>query len=102
MLSFQHDLSTTFIPGAIRYAGEQFCDLPENVKIAVVSAVYRGDLGDDTPKTSHLMRTGQWCKVPAEYLDHGDYKTCHQKGLAGICTRMDWNAEQFRTMCKNS
>ena len=67
------------------------------VKIAMVSAYYRGDMG---PKTEALIRNGDWCHVKAEYLNHGDYINCIPRHIPGVCKRMDWNAAQFQSMCK--
>lgn len=96
-LSFQFDLITVYIPKAKRLTGAQFCDFPLNVKIAVISAVYRGDMG---PKTAKLIREKKWCQVAKEYLDHQGYRTCRERRLSGICKRMEWNAKQFQTMCQ--
>ncbi|XP_064613492.1 uncharacterized protein LOC135477244 [Liolophura sinensis] len=98
MSLFGHDLTKTYIPRAQTVAGSQFCGLPVNVKIALVSAVYRGDLAY-SHKTAQYMRAGNWCSVPAEYLNYYQYTHCHQLGIPGVCTRMKWNADQFQTMC---
>ena len=51
------------------------------------------------PKAAQLIKDKDWCKVADEYLDHQGYKNCEANGLGGIKIRMDWNAEQFRSMC---
>lgn len=71
--------------------------LPANVQTAVVTAVYRGDLG---PKTATLIRNGEWKKVSTEYLNHGGYKNAKKNNMMGIRRRMNWVAEQFDTMVK--
>lgn len=53
------------------------------------------------PKTEGLIANGDWCHVKAEYLNHGDYINCVSRGIPGVCTRMDWNAAQFQSMCKH-
>ncbi|XP_064613421.1 uncharacterized protein LOC135477195 isoform X1 [Liolophura sinensis] len=98
MALFRHDLTQTYIPRAKRVAGNQFCGFPENVKIAIVNAVYRGDLAYNH-RTAGYIRAGNWCAVADEYLDNYQYRNCRQLGIPGVCTRMDWNAAQFRTMC---
>lgn len=72
--------------------------LPKNVQTAVVTAVYRGDLG---PKTRTLIKNGEWSKVSTEYLNHGDYKNAEKNKMMGIRRRMNWVADQFDTMVKN-
>ena len=66
------------------------------MKIAIINAVYRGDIGT---KTAQLIKNKDWCKVADEYLNHNGYKNCVANGMSGIKKRMDWNAEQFRSMC---
>ena len=88
-----------YIPRAIGKVGDSILcdsDLPLNVILAIMSAVYRGDMG---PKTAQLIKDEDWCKVAAEYLDHEGYRNCVANGLSGIKIRMDWNAAQFQSMC---
>ncbi|CAC5416954.1 unnamed protein product [Mytilus coruscus] len=96
MKLFAYDLDANYVSQPKGRFGASFCQLPRNVKIAIVNAYYRGDMG---PKTQSLIANGDWCHVKAEYLNHGDYINCVSKGIPGVCTRMDWNADQFQSMC---
>ncbi|XP_052065897.1 fibroin heavy chain-like [Mytilus californianus] len=96
MKLFAYDLDANYVSQPKGRFGASFCQLPLNVKIAIVNAYYRGDMG---PKTQSLIANGDWCHVKAEYLNHGDYINCVSKGIPGVCTRMDWNADQFQSMC---
>ncbi|XP_064613427.1 uncharacterized protein LOC135477198 [Liolophura sinensis] len=98
MALFRYDLTQTYIPRAKRVAGRHFCGFPENVKIAIVNAVYRGDLAYKH-RTACYIRAGKWCAVANEYLNNYQYRNCRRLGIPGVCTRMNWNAAQFRTMC---
>ena len=50
-----------------------FDQLKPETQIAIVSALYRGDL-QLHHKTAALMRDGRWQEAAIEYLDHDEYK----------------------------
>ena len=73
-------------------------ELPDNVRGAILSAVYRGDLAKDH-KTAKLLRAGKGVEAAREYLNHKEYK----KRLAhnpedGVVKRMQRNARDFATI----
>jgi hypothetical protein len=78
----------------------EYDELPRDKRLAILSAVYRGDL---SPKhrTAELMREGKWKEAAKEYLNHGDYmkaKAENQKAgriANGVQTRMERNAAAF-------
>lgn len=71
-----------------------FGAFPEPLQNAVLSAVYRGDLG---PKTAELLSKGEFDKAADEYLDHKEYKERKKKNPEdGVVKRMERNAEVMR------
>lgn len=68
---------------------------PDEVKKAIVNAIYRGDLG---PKTIGLINAGKWDKVPTQYLDHPNYTNPGK--LTGVVKRMKSNANAFADYAK--
>ncbi|CAG2254878.1 unnamed protein product [Mytilus edulis] len=92
-----HDITEHVNRAKSRLGDSVYDSLPPNVKSAVISAVYRGDLG---PKTANLMKAGKWRDVGVEYLNHQQYKKAQELGIIGVRTRMNWNVEQFNTMIK--
>ncbi|XP_064613429.1 uncharacterized protein LOC135477199 isoform X2 [Liolophura sinensis] len=97
MALFRHDLTQIYIPRAEIVVGPKLCSFPVNVKIAIVNAVYRGDLSY-YHRTAGYIRDSDWYSASLEYLDNDEYRNCHRLGIPGVCARMEWNAEQFRTM----
>lgn len=74
--------------------------LPDEVRSAVLSGVYRGDLG---PKTAELMSEGKWEAAAKEYLNHKGYKDRKSKDKDdGVVQRMDRNAAVFREFAKEA
>ena len=71
-----------------------FNNLPNSVKNAIINALYRGDLG---PKTIALMNDGKWDSVAKEYLNHKNART----GPEQIKRRMNTNAMAFAQFAKN-
>lgn len=70
-----------------------YASLPITTKQALVNACYRGELSNiKSPKTLELMRSNKWSMVPAEYLDHAEYKSAGKN----VRERMEWNAAQFK------
>lgn len=64
--------------------------LPTEMKQAVMSAHYRGDLG---PKTIKLINDGKWDEAAKEYLNHAEYKKRRAKDKNdGVVQRMERNA----------
>ena len=76
--------------------GPGFSQLSEGKQKAVLSAVYRGDMG---PKTKELIKARDWKGAAAEYLDHAEFR----KGLKpnatqtqkAVSERMARNAQEF-------
>lgn len=80
----------------------KFDTYPQNVKNAIIDALYRGDLG---PKTTKHINTGRWDAAAKEYLNHDEYREELQKnqiepGSSGIPARMERNRDQFLTLTK--
>ena len=69
---------------------KKFDTFPLAVKIAVINALYRGDMG---PKTMILLNQNKFADAAREYLDHREYKTTGNKGVK---KRMEWNAAVFK------
>ena len=65
---------------------KNFDSMPLTVRIAVVNALYRGDLG---PKTIALLSAQKFDDAAKEYLNHREYRTTGNKGVR---KRMEWNA----------
>jgi GH24 family phage-related lysozyme (muramidase) len=65
--------------------------LPDEPKAAILSAVYRGDLG---PKTAELLNAGKPQQAAKEYLNHKEYRMRKKKNPDdGVVKRMERNAE---------
>jgi len=69
---------------------KKFDTFPLTVKIAVINALYRGDMG---PKTMILLNQNKFADAAREYLDHREYETTGNKGVK---KRMEWNAAIFK------
>ena len=69
---------------------KNFDTLPLTVRIAVLNALYRGDMG---PKTMKLLDQNKFADAAREYLNHREYKTTGNKGVK---KRMEWNATVFK------
>jgi hypothetical protein len=65
---------------------KNFDSLPLTVRIAIVNALYRGDMG---PKTMALLAAHRFDDAAKEYLNHREYKTTSNRGVK---KRMEWNA----------
>jgi GH24 family phage-related lysozyme (muramidase) len=71
-----------------------YTTMPQDLKNAILSAVYRGDLG---PKTAKLLSKGQYAAAAEEYLDHKEYKERKEKNPDdGVVKRMERNAAVMR------
>jgi hypothetical protein len=64
-----------------------FDQMPLTVRIAVINALYRGDLG---PKTMALLASHDFSGAAREYLNHQEYKSTSNRGVK---KRMEWNAK---------
>ncbi|XP_061188851.1 uncharacterized protein LOC133197027 [Saccostrea echinata] len=76
-----------------------FVHLDTATKIALINANYRGEFGSKIKsKFKSAVSHGQWANAAAIYLTHDDYieNKCSTTGKGSICTRMRWNAEQFK------
>ena len=73
--------------------------LPDEGKSAVLSAVYRGDLG---PKTAKLLSAGKYEAAAKEYLNHAEYRQGKGKKATSaqraISERMERNAQVFKSL----
>lgn len=68
-----------------------FSNMPEDLQNAVLSAVYRGDLG---PKTAKLLEKGEFKAAAKEYLNHKEYKERKKKDPNdGVVKRMERNRD---------
>lgn len=68
-----------------------FVNMPQDLQNAVLSAVYRGDLGPDTAK---LLSKGEFKAAAEEYLDHEEYKKRKKKNPNdGVVKRMERNRD---------
>jgi GH24 family phage-related lysozyme (muramidase) len=63
----------------------EYKSYPEWLQAELVSAEYRGDLGQ-SPKAMAFARAGQWDKAAAEFLNNAEYK--HAKTPKSIKARM--------------
>ena len=73
--------------------------LSPDLQNAVLSAVYRGDLGSDTAK---LLSAGKCLEASKEYLDHEEYKARKKKDPNdGVVLRMDRNAAAMEKEAEN-
>ncbi len=77
-----------------------FSNYPDYVQSAIISAFYRGDLGN---KTIELINSGKWDSVSSQYLHHKNYNPAKdgKKGTIkgdfnrGVTGRMQRNAIAF-------
>ena len=71
-----------------------FDEHPEDVQKAIVSAVYRGDMG---PKTARLLSQKKYHEAAEEYLNHKEYqKLLKINPKHGVVQRMHRNSQAFR------
>jgi GH24 family phage-related lysozyme (muramidase) len=73
----------------------QYDSYPRYVRVAIMNASYRGDLG---PATIKLINQGAWDKVSKEYLNHSNYTS--PGSLTGVVKRMKSNADAFDRYAK--
>jgi hypothetical protein len=69
---------------------KNFDTLPLTVRIAVLNALYRGDMG---PKTMKLLNQNKFADAAKEYLNHREYRSTSNRGVK---KRMEWNAAVFK------
>jgi len=74
----------------------KYDSLPQDVKNAVLNALYRGDMG---PKTISHINNDKWYDAAKEYLNHAEYRKEKTRG-SSIAKRMESNALQFLKMHK--
>jgi len=71
-----------------------YTNMPQDLKNAVLSAVYRGDLG---PETAKLLSKGEYAAAAKEYLNHKEYEKRKKKNPNdGVVQRMERNAAVMR------
>ena len=84
---------TEIYPKYVARAAERvqgYHGLPEELRNAILSAVYRGDLG---PKTAALLSEGRYAAAAEEYLDHAEYRRRKAANPDdGVVKRMERNA----------
>lgn len=68
---------------------------PRYIRIALLNAKYRGDLG---PATIKLINQNKWSLVSKEYLNHPNYKNPGK--YPGVVKRMKSNADAFDRYAK--
>lgn len=78
----------------------KFDEYPVEVKQSIVDGFFRGDLSG-SPNALRLIKENKWEQVPAEYLDHEEYRKSKasensEKPWTGVYKRMDRNAEAFK------
>ena len=81
----------------VRDLVKKYDSYPKYVRIALLNAKYRGDLG---PDTIELINQGKWGQVSKEYLDHPNYKNPGK--YPGVVKRMKSNADAFDKYAKNN
>lgn len=76
-----------------RKAVSSYNKQPFEVQKAIMSAVYRGDMG---PATAKLLDAGEYKKAATEYLNHAEYRKRKRKNPDdGVVKRMERNAKAF-------
>ncbi|XP_062588036.1 uncharacterized protein LOC134249705 [Saccostrea cucullata] len=76
-----------------------FVHLDTATKIALINANYRGEFKEQIKsKFASAVSNGQWANAAAIYLKLDNFidNKCSTTGKGSICTRMKWNAEQFK------
>ena len=88
---------TEVYPKYVARAAERvsgYKDMSEELRNAILSAVYRGDLG---PKTAALLSEGCYAEAAEEYLDHAEYRRRKAANPDdGVVKRMERNAAVMR------
>lgn len=88
----------------------KFDSYPLNVKQALADGAFRGDFEPDH-KTVRYINTGQWEKVPTEYINRDDYRESKasekypigdERRKTGIYKRLDENAKAFTQYVQES
>lgn len=93
---FRHDVQSKINVAKTKIP--KFDQYPQNVKNAIIDALYRGDLG---PKTIRYINAGRWDDAAKEYLNHDEYREAAQnRNASGIPGRMERNRDQFLTLTK--
>ena len=64
-----------------------FNDLPEKLRVPMLSSFYRGGLSG-SPKTIELINKGDFKKAAKEFLDNKEYKKSKKEGT-GVANRME-------------
>jgi len=78
-----------------------FGSYPQYVQIALVNAVYRGDLfpKGNRKKITDLINSGNWAAAAKAYINHPQYNSL-KKGLRGIKPRMNTNQKSMLQYAK--
>ncbi len=62
-----------------------FDGMPLTIKLAIINALFRGDMG---PKTMRLLSQNKFADAAKEYLNHAEYRSTKN---IGVKKRMQWN-----------
>jgi len=79
----------------VRDLVKKYDTYPRYVRVALLNAKYRGDLGS---KTIELINQGKWNQVSKEYLNHPNFKNPGK--YKGVVKRMQSNADAFDKYAK--
>lgn len=74
-----------------------FNTYPQYVKNAIISALYRGDIG---PKTRSYINKGEWEAAAKQYLRHDEYIKSSATKSRAIAKRMERNQAAFLKYAK--
>lgn len=89
-LNFFTEVYPKYVAEAARRV-KGFRDMPEDLQNAVLSGVYRGDLG---PDTAELLSNGDYAAAAVEYLDHDEYRERKAADPEdGVVKRMERNRD---------
>jgi GH24 family phage-related lysozyme (muramidase) len=73
---------------------EDYDYYPDDIKAAIMSAAYRGDL-QQSPNFRKLFNAGDYAAAADEFLNNADYKQAKKKGT-GVAARMERIADAVR------
>jgi GH24 family phage-related lysozyme (muramidase) len=74
----------------------KFDSYPKYIQVALVNAVYRGDLGKNT---ANLINANNWSAAAKGYIKHKDYNSPNPR-LKGITPRMNQNQKAMLQYAK--
>jgi GH24 family phage-related lysozyme (muramidase) len=89
------ELGIKKVENEVRRLIPKYDQFPRYVRMALLNAKYRADLG---PATIKLINQNKWSIVSKEYLDHSNYKNPGK--YPGVVKRMKSNADAFDRYAK--